>query len=88
MKHHLSKAGTALKHTFIPTDVTVSTSAGTIAVEIPAGITITGPADWNGTFELPSATTTSILPAERNGLPLTGVVAIELGSDNTNLHLS
>ncbi len=61
---------------------------GAFTATIPAGTTITGPLSWDGIFDLPTSTTTSVLPTELNGFWLTGVTAIEIGSGNTPLTFS
>ena len=67
------------------TQLATTTTAGVVAVEIPAGTTITGPASWDGTFDLPSIVSTPAVPSEVNGSWLTPVNAIEIGASDVSL---
>ncbi len=60
-------------------NVNATTSSGQVTVAIPAGITISGPTDWNGVINLPKVVTTTVtLPAD-SGFTATEVTSIEVG---------
>lgn len=67
------------------TQTTATSTAGSIVLDIPAGTTISGDSNWDGTFNLPTSTTTATLPYELGGFVLNGVVAIEMGDATTSL---
>lgn len=74
----------------IPTNVesTVTSATGTITLDIASSTIITGSTDWDGTFNLPTVTTSATLPYELGGFLLSGVVAIEMGDASTTLTFS
>ncbi len=67
------------------TQLTASTTQGTISVLISEGTVISGPTTWDGTFDLPTATTTYTIPSESNGSYLTPTGAVAIGAGDTHL---
>jgi peptidoglycan hydrolase-like protein with peptidoglycan-binding domain len=67
---------------------TATTTFGNVTVEVSASTTISGPAAWDGTFDLPTATSTSALPSSGFGYDLVPIGAIEIGAGDVPLTFS
>lgn len=63
----------------------LTTSFGRVAVDLPAGITVTGPAGWDGTLDMPTITTSYTSPTPPEGVLNTMRLAIEVGSSTAPL---
>jgi parallel beta-helix repeat protein len=66
---------------------TSTTSTGSTTVTIPAGLVVSGPVTWNGSFTLPTATTTGYTVPEATNSTLTIFSAIEVGAGDVALTL-
>ncbi len=67
------------------TQLTATTTSGTVQAFIPAETVISGPTSWDGTFDLPVATTVFTLTPEQ-GFALSGTaIGIEIGAGDISL---
>ncbi|MCX6702495.1 MAG: ice-binding family protein [Candidatus Wolfebacteria bacterium] len=62
-----------------------TTSAGSVQIDVPSGMTITGPNTWDGTFNTtPTVTSTFTLPTN-SGFTASVIEAIEVGAGDVHL---
>lgn len=66
-------------------NVDATTGSGTVNVQIPANITITGPSTWDGKINPPQIVTTSEAPLNTDPGTSIGYTTFEVGAGNTKL---
>ncbi len=79
------------KEAAIPNNISVNTQSGlgTLSVVFPAGITVSGPDNWNGNITLPSlAPLSSVTPPAASGTTVQTTAVVEIGAGDTPLTLS
>ena len=64
----------------------ITTSSGIVKVDIPTGLTVTGPAGWDGIVSLPVPTSTFVITPDP-GHTFTPIEAISIGAGDTHLTL-
>lgn len=67
------------------TQLTATTTSGTVQAFIPADTVISGPTEWDGTFDLPTATSTFALTPEQGFAVSGAAVGIEIGAGDIAL---
>lgn len=78
-------SGTTTATIDLDTQLTASTTNGTVLVFIPEGTVISGPTTWDGTFDSPAATTTYTIPSTSDGFNLTSTGVIAIGAGDIHL---
>jgi len=82
-------SGTDSKEATLPAlKITAATVSGDIVLEIPAGTTISGPADWDGKINIPRIIDQNIASLLDPALAGSDTLAIEIGSNDVPLNLS
>jgi hypothetical protein len=66
----------------------IATSIGTVTIDMPADLTVTGPSGWDSTLNLPTVVITTVTPIPDVGNITSVVGSIEVGSGDTPLTLN
>ena len=65
--------------------ISTTTASGNVTIAMPADLTVSGPAGWDGTIDLPTSITTTVAPVADSDNTATAVSTIEIGFGNTLL---
>ncbi|KKW20132.1 MAG: hypothetical protein UY63_C0001G0037 [Parcubacteria group bacterium GW2011_GWA2_51_10] len=65
--------------------IATTTPSGNVTIAMPANLTVSGPAGWDGTIDLPTSVTTTVVPVADSGSTATSVSSIEIGFGTTTL---
>ncbi len=76
-----TKSGTVANASSLPVD----TSIGTVTVDLPSNLNVTGPAGWDGTLNMPSVTSSYTSPTLASDISSSVTLAIEVGSSTAAL---
>lgn len=79
------------KEAAIVNNISVNTESilGTLSLAIPAGITVSGPSNWNGAITLPAIlSSSSVTPPAATGTIVQTTAIVEIGASDTPLTLS